>query len=65
MSTFEIVIAVGGAVVVPIVGYLFTQINLLKDKLHELETKSIAGDELTKKHILNCVNYKPRHNLDK
>ena len=65
MTTFEVVMAVGGAVVVPTVGYLFNQINILKDKLHELETKSIAGDELTKKHILNCVNYKPRHNLDK
>ena len=65
MSTFEIIIAVGGAVVVPVVGYLFSQINQLKDKIHDLEKKSIAGDELTKKHILNCVNYQPRHNLDK
>ena len=65
MSTFEIIMAVSGIVVVPVIGYLFSQINQLKEKLHDLEMKSIAGDELTKKHILNCVNYKPRHNLDK
>ena len=44
---------------------LHNEIHALKDKLHELELKSVAGDELTKKHILNCVNYKPRHNIDK
>ena len=65
MSTFEIIIAVVGTAVVPVIGYLFHQINALKDKIHDLEKKSIAGDELTKKHILNCVNYQPRHNLDK
>ena len=65
MTTFEIIVAVMGTIIVPFVGYLFSQINELKDKIHDLERKSIAGDELTKKHILNCVNYQPRHNIDK
>ena len=65
MSVFEIIVAVGGTIIVPFVGYLFKEISNLKDKIHELEKTSIAGDELTKKHILNCVNYKPRHNIDK
>ena len=64
MSLFEIIVAVMGTIIVPFIGYLFSQINSLKDKIHELEKKSIAGDELTKKHILNCVNYQPRHNID-
>ena len=43
---------------------LHDEIHRVKDKLHELEVKSIAGDELTKKHIINCKNYAPRHNID-
>ena len=65
MTTFEIVIAIMGTIIIPFVAYLFKEISELKDKIHELEKTSIAGDELTKKHILNCVNYQPRHNLDK
>lgn len=44
---------------------LHDEIHSLKDKVHKLELQSIAGDELTKKHILNCKNYEPRHNIDK
>ena len=44
---------------------LHDEIHSVKDKLHELELKSVAGDELTKKHILNCRNFDPRHNIDK
>ena len=43
---------------------LHDEIHSLKDKIHKLELQSIAGDELTKKHILNCRNYEPRHNID-
>ena len=43
---------------------LHDELHALKDKLHELEVKSIAGDELTKKHIINCKNYEPRHKID-
>ena len=64
MSLFEIIVAVMGTIIVPFIGYLFTEISKLKDKIHDLEKTSIAGDELTKKHILNCVNYQPRHNID-
>ena len=65
MNTFEIIVAVIGSVVIPFIGYMFKEIGTLKDKIHELEKTSIAGDELTKKHILNCINYQPRHNIDK
>ena len=39
---------------------LHERINELTNKLHELEVKSVAGDELTKKHILSCNNWEPR-----
>ena len=64
--------AVGGVIIVPLVGYMASYINGLKkeidavkEKIHKIELASVAGDELTKKHILNCKNYEPRHNIDK
>ena len=82
MTTFEIAMAIVGALIVPMGLYVARYVNKLKDeidklkdhhnsdmneiknKIHDLEVKSIAGDELTKKHIINCENYKPRHKID-
>ena len=71
MTGFETIVTGVGGLSVPLVLYVANYINSMKKEIVDLkinmtklEAETRAGDANNKSHILNCENFKPRHNLD-
>lgn len=67
----QTILTIVGVVGVPAIGYAVAFVNKLAKRLDDIEKDIIKvrhegeqSDQNIKKHILNCVNYKPRHDID-
>lgn len=70
MSVIEMILAIEGTIAVPIIGYVVTYINKMKEDINQLkvdiEKAKAEAKEATfenERHILGCANFQPKHNV--